>query len=477
MNSPTNRGLHHSAFRLYFMLMLSIPSTSISLFSKAATLSSPSIKTETKKRRKWTVMMYIQAKNNLSAYAGQNLKEIAMAESSPHVSILAQWEQPRQKGAWRYKISKHNVSLENYSEVKDPKNAAQKLIDFVKWGAETNPADHYCIILWNHGTGVLNPPFGNPLKVLTTDKELMSNPRIDMAGFLQSVDSRNKKRGILFDDENKAFLGNGDMRAALRAITSEKILGKKIDCLGFDACYMGGLEIAYDVRKYAKYMIASEELELARGWHYSSFIPTLISTLPTPEGLAKNIVSTYGDFYKGRTCFYTQSAMNLAHIDKVKTSLDDTVVNMGICLKHHKTPVLKAIRRARNSCQQFSTRVYVDLHSFCTKFLARLTTEENVPSEYREGLAHLERRSEERRTLKEKKIDSPQISALVRSLKKTIFTLEESIIERVCSERLSGARGLSIYFPTQSSIDFSYQTSIFGQESLWSDFIEELTHM
>ncbi|MCX5844398.1 MAG: clostripain-related cysteine peptidase [Deltaproteobacteria bacterium] len=33
------------------------------------------------------------------------------------------------------------------------------MYDFIKWAVEKYPADQYCLILWNHGSGWWGSPF------------------------------------------------------------------------------------------------------------------------------------------------------------------------------------------------------------------------------------------------------------------------------------------------------------------------------
>ncbi len=436
--------------------------------------AAPKKKTTKKAATKWTILFYIQARNNLAPYAAQNLRDMAKSYGNKQVNIVVQWDQPGKEGAWRYKIEKESITLENYTEIKDAKNPEKSLVDFVKWGVENFPAQHYCLALWNHGTGILSPPFGNPMRVLLNNRELILNPRINIPGILKP-ELTDKQRCILFDDDNKVFLDSIQLQKALKKITSKQILGRKLDCIGFDACFMGMAEIAYQVRDIADYMIASEELVIARGWNYSSLTSSITSKLPTPKDFAKTIVKTYGEYYKGRTSYYTQSAIDLQHMNLLKQNLDDMVINMGICMKHHRRQVIKAVHRARNGCMQFSARVYVDLHSFCSKLLDRLTLEERVPEGY-EDIADLVRRSVDRRgtrSMRTKKPNSPHIKSLIKSINRIMFTIEEAVLARVASKKFDAAKGLSIYFP-YSHVNTEYRKSAFGKESLWTHFLDEV---
>jgi hypothetical protein len=69
----------------------------------------------------------------------------------------------------------------------------------------------------------------------------------------------------------------------------------RIDIVGFDACLMGSLEVAAVVAPYARYMIASEELEPGEGWSYDGFTYLATAVEPTMEGLGVAILQAYHD--------------------------------------------------------------------------------------------------------------------------------------------------------------------------------------
>lgn len=94
---------------------------------------------------------------------------------------------------------------------------SDSLSDFIKWSAQTYPADRYIISLCDHGGGTLGG-FGRD-----------ENYEEDYPLSLPAL--------------SKAFEDGG----------------VKFDIIAYDACLMGTLEIAYDMYPYADYMLASEE--------------------------------------------------------------------------------------------------------------------------------------------------------------------------------------------------------------------------
>jgi hypothetical protein len=92
-----------------------------------------------------------------------------------------------------------------------------------------------------------------------------------------------------------------------------------------DACLMSNLEVAYQARTHARYMVASEESEPNDGWPYDAVLKALVDNPDQPTSdLATHIVEAYLRSYLDRryTGPVTQSAFNLSQIDPVAERLD-----------------------------------------------------------------------------------------------------------------------------------------------------------
>ena len=183
----------------------------------------------------WTVLIYMNADNDLESYAIENLNQMEEVGSTDNVKIVVQVDRHpsynNSNGNWsntrRYLITKdtdeytvHSTLVQNMNEMDmgDP----ETLRDFVNWGRQNYPADHYCLILWNHGSGWRSP---STKKVLTRD--------------------------ISFDDTSNSSIRITDLPDALSATQA-------IDLIAFDACMMQMLEVAYKLGNSAHIMVGSE---------------------------------------------------------------------------------------------------------------------------------------------------------------------------------------------------------------------------
>lgn len=107
--------------------------------------------------------------------------------------------------------------------------AFETLAAFVNFCTEKYPAEHYGLILWDHG--------GGPLWGYGADELFQGD-------------------GLLLSEMQLAME---------RTVFSES---RKLDFVGFDACLMGNLETMAVWAPYAEYFVASEELEPGDGWDY-----------------------------------------------------------------------------------------------------------------------------------------------------------------------------------------------------------------
>jgi hypothetical protein len=104
---------------------------------------------------------------------------------------------------------------------------------------------------------------------------------------------------------------------------------KKISVLGFGACLMNLVEVAYEMSTHAKYLVGSEELEPGDGWPYALDLDSLNKLKEdddAPLNLAKDFVKNYEHYYNKESMQrhwpVTQSAIDLDHVNNLAESID-----------------------------------------------------------------------------------------------------------------------------------------------------------
>ena len=162
----------------------------------------------------------------------------------------------------------------------------QTLTEFINYCVAFYPAKHYGLIFWDHGAG--------PLWGYGSD-ELFGNDSLLLAEQRRAMDA------TVFGPQ------------------------RKLDWVGFDACLMGNLETAKLWKDYARYLVASEELEPGRGWDYTCL--DILNRTNDAREIASRIVDAYGQYYeKNRTPFFnpdvTLAALDLGKMDDCLAAAD-----------------------------------------------------------------------------------------------------------------------------------------------------------
>ena len=125
------------------------------------------------------------------------------------------------------------------------------LTDFIQYCSSNYAADHYGLVLWDHGGGVV---------------------------------------GGYGYDEN--FGGDSmSLTEMSRALGDASV---HLDMLGFDACLMANFETCLMAAPYADYLIASEEPEPGCGWYYTDWIGKLSENCGIPpKRYGRQIIDDY----------------------------------------------------------------------------------------------------------------------------------------------------------------------------------------
>jgi hypothetical protein len=290
---------------------------------------------------KWTIMVYLDADNNLEQYGIEDFNEIeGINLSGTGINVIALVDRcsgyDTSNGNWTdtrlFEVTYDSsgpanstiVSMEIASaelglttggweelNMGDPA-ICSGFIDFCK---SNYPADNYFLILWNHGSGWKNSPG-------YVEKSFPGNLPLTF----DNQDPRS--RAVCIDDTNSDSLYTKEI--------SDSIEGKGITVVGFDACYSSMIEIAYELRNDADYMIASEEIEGADGWEYDIWLNNFKSTGLNVMELITCVIDSYEIRYATMSGT-TLAAIDLAAIDHVMIALNNfsnalfnSITNAGI---------------------------------------------------------------------------------------------------------------------------------------------------
>lgn len=430
----------------------------------------------------WTFLVYAQANNSLCPFAQRNFMDMAAIGSTPALNLLVQWYDPTHNGVWRYKIVQGKMELDTHLPLDIDGNAAKDLVDSMNWAVTKYPAKKYALVLWNHGIGVLDPVWGSQSMGLSRTKMTEANPRAYIEGItylgdipenltpakpedhvfaenmtIPSVEEilSSGHRGILFNERTKTYMNNQTLSSALSAIKTSILKNKKIDLIGMDACLMAMTEVCYQIRNYAEYFVGSQEVELAFGWSYTPVVQQFLSGQPA-YNVARGIVESYEAMYKSKINFYTQSAVDLKCMDDLRDGINLVVSKILACKQVDQRRTVAMVKQARTQALQFSTPSYVDLHSLLQELTLSLQS-------------HFAKNTVRTAAL------SNSVEELRHALSLATQLINHTVIANASGKSLNRAKGLSIYFPLNGSIEQSYMYTDFAADSGWNDILQ-MTH-
>lgn len=340
---------------------------------------------ETPERRPWTLMVYMAGDNGIvfdSQYgklqlmasmtkAGyDDLMEMGTVGTTDNVAVICQFD--TQEGTYHVEVRKGRGWADSLArpvpEVNtgDPNTLRQFIVDSVA----AYPADHYALVLWNHGTGWLDVDVYAAVRGLGMATPLFKRKAAKLA--------EGATRPIAFDDSSKDFLDTADLRKALCEAEAET--GVRLDLIGMDACLMAMVEGAQELTDYTDYFVGSQEVEPLDGWPYAVILSALNKEPGmAPRDLAVRIVSEFARSYKAATRLeetITQSAIDLqnaaqtvdlcrALVEAIRDAADPTLRRMIKDLLVKVPPDPDAVLR-------FQDRNYRDLGDFARR-LAKKT--------------------------------------------------------------------------------------------------------
>ena len=171
------------------------------------------------------------------------------------------------------------------------------LKEFIVRSMQTYPADHYALVIWNHGTGWLD--VDHYATVRSLDDEHRTSSAIFRTTYRQ-LTAGETTRPIAFDDSSKDFLDTADLRQAFSQ--AHEATGRRLDIIGMDACLMAMIEGARELTPFADYFIASQEVEPMDGWPYARILQALnADSALAPAALADRIVREFAVSYLATT--------------------------------------------------------------------------------------------------------------------------------------------------------------------------------
>jgi hypothetical protein len=402
----------------------------------------------------------MNAANNLQPDSFLNIAQMASVGSDANVNIVVQWKQancagcgtPSFIGTRRYRIMPHtqaqvsricsnlhnsntcagDTSILDADRLPDPVTNVggtsdmgdyHALQNFVQWGIQNYPADHYALVIWDHGSG------WEPTRE-------SGGARAASRAVSGAVDNRLRKfsRAVSQDDDTDHEIQTEELPLAL--------FNANLDMLIFDASLEQMIEVAYEVRDTARIMVGSEESPPGAGYPYDAWIGALKNAAGSrnPCAIGNDIVQNFVATYPNDTNI-TQSVLDLSKLPGLATALD----NFANALRLHTLDQAALIKNARENVQSYAYPENKDLYHYAD--LIRTGT--GAPADIQQTA-----------------------SALQAAL---LGNNGAIIVARHGNFSQANSHGLAIYIPDSASYLGAYNDLALARAKHWDEFLQEQT--
>lgn len=419
--------------------------------------------------KEWTVLIYLNGdsmsgREDVSIAAFNQMEAVG---SGPNLNIVVQWDRSPTADlldavptapdpAQNWDTVRRYLVLKDPNEYVDPQTGTRNpqgdlifspslsdlgelnmgspdtLVDFVQWGLRRFPAQRYFLVLWDGGNGW--------------------KPR---------------SRGLLYDATSAgtsltgSFLSNLDLQQALNRIRQING-GRPMDLLGLDGAAMGSLEVLYQLRNVARYVLTSSILVPATGrFPYDLFLGEMAARpSQSSEKFLQLFVKAYTASYQP-AAGATGPSVSLSGFDAERSSpLAASLSELAQLLTENLNKWASAILVARGQTLD---------HPFWTALGS------TVPETGADNIDLFDL------ALKlQKNIDDPELERLTEAIMEgvggaagVVVTLDKLTGTAAGEPNLQNLHGLMLYFPASgSSYDPSYSQVVdLSRDGQWDEFL------
>jgi hypothetical protein len=231
------------------------------------------------RKKEWTLLFYM-------SYPGpedekelkRDLEVLMSVGSNKHVNVVVQCRKPRtRKDANRFYV-KRNRRLRLCEKVKPSRaklGRPRALKDFVKWADKFFPSRKTFLIMWGHGYG--------------PDNIFQCDPIYD-------------------------WLQIPELAKALLQLKDER--KRKLDVLGFDACCMQTVEVAYQLRDCVEYSVGSAVGTPRNAWQYAKLLEKVKEKVKKKQAGPKAVASMVLDCLKKCDNHNEQTILSVLDLEK-----------------------------------------------------------------------------------------------------------------------------------------------------------------
>ena len=245
--------------------------------------------------KEWTIMVYLVGSNlesSLKHWASQDIIEMLRGTSTGSdnaINVVA-----TTGGSQRYgwstikRLFIHHGQQDVLEDLGEQSMATPRtLSDFVYYAQTNFPANHYALILWDHGGGT--------------------------SGYGQDQSNAGKNHMMSLTELSQAYQN------------IHQQIAKPLDIVVYDACLMSSIEVAEITSTVTNVMAGSAELEPGHGLNYEYLLKTIIEQ-PPEDGISFGKVVKTGYMQQSQeqktinTSSITYSVLDLTQLPKLRAT-------------------------------------------------------------------------------------------------------------------------------------------------------------
>lgn len=309
--------------------------------------------------KEWTLLFYMSVADlDMKEELSRDLEALQRIGSNRDVNIVVHCREPsKNTPAHRFLVNKG--SLDPYEQV--PESLAnlgdpQTLVTFVKWADHFFPARKTFLIMWGHGYGVA----ANLVEHGKHGSQFLGRSLIPerLGGLIPTS---------IFVYDWDGELTIPDLALAFGQLKEER--ERKLDVLGFDACFMQGVEVAFELRDFVGYTVGSALGTPKNAWRYTELLEAIQKNPDSsPETVASMVLGSLkptGDCDEQTVL----SVLNLADSEELIVAIAQLVESLEGAYDSRETQAALALRRA----EWVDGRQLPDLGDVCTRLAADTT--------------------------------------------------------------------------------------------------------
>lgn len=253
-------------------------------------------KNETNLVAEHTLVVYMAADNNLYSSALKDIDEMLQCSIPENYNVVIYLDAPAYSSDSIPKIfiiqKKKLVRIEQF-EIENSASATT-LRNVIDYAINKYPANNFGLILWSHGTGWL--------------------PEGVFDNLIRKTQNKNGNLQYSFAKDNGKEMDIIDLSNALPI---------KFKYIVLDACLMSNIEVLYQLRNKADYIMASPTEEFGTGYPYNDILPLLLNSQVDYMNVAKK----YMEFYSKKSGIFqsaTIAVIKTKQLEELASSINIT---------------------------------------------------------------------------------------------------------------------------------------------------------